>query len=497
MPEQCGKGKIRRFYRALFCARGIIAVSCFAIFLWAYSRPRSFCNDFAGYLLNFQFSARAVGVGATAGAVLIFLMAAFAAGRIFCSAFCPMGALQELLWRVSGALKISRGKYISPRKIRYIVPLVSAAGIIAVVRAMFIIPDPISNFGRGILGISLVLEGVITPQVLASVAFFLVIASAAFWRGRRFCDWCPVGTVLGFASFVAPMRLALDSHGCVSCGLCEKSCPMNCVDASGKKIDSDRCVLCMGCASVCPGEFIRFGRRGSPAPDGRRRNFIKRACAFIIGAGYLGGRNMADLARGIDVRAKVSREAASFALPPGALSEEYFSSRCVACQMCVKSCPVGIIRADDAPQPVVVYGTDYCQFNCVECGKVCPTNAITRLDVETKRVTRIGLSRLTLSRCVVVTKLQACGACAEVCPTHALRMERYEGNPGLTIPVFDKDYCIGCGACLCVCPADPTAFGMTGVSPQIPTLGMRTAAYDEGDEDGGVRPMTSDDDFPF
>jgi ferredoxin len=144
---------------------------------------------------------------------------------------------------------------------------------------------------------------------------------------------------------------------------------------------------------------------------------------------------------------------------------------------------------------MVVYGAGYCQFNCVECGKVCPTNAITRLDVGAKRVTRIGVSSLTLARCVVATKRQACGACAEVCPTHALRMAPYGGNPGLTIPVFDEDYCIGCGACLCVCPADPTAFGMKGVSPQILTPGIRPA--DEDDSGGGAKPMTSADDFPF
>jgi ferredoxin len=170
----------------------------------------------------------------------------------------------------------------------------------------------------------------------------------------------------------------------------------------------------------------------------------------------------------------------------------------VACQACLHACPVGIIRASGAPQPLVEYGLgEYCQFNCAECGKVCPTNAITRLDVETKRRTRIALSRFTLPKCVVVTKSQACGACAEVCPTHALSMVRFEGHPGLTIPSFEEEYCIGCGACLAVCPADPPAFGIEGVSVQSLTPGLREVTEETEPGESSAPPMTADDDFPF
>jgi ferredoxin-type protein NapF len=181
-------------------------------------------------------------------------------------------------------------------------------------------------------------------------------------------------------------------------------------------------------------------------------------------------------------------------MPPGAGDAENFLSRCVGCGACAVACPVGVIRLTSQARPGLVYGKDYCQYNCVECGKICPTNAIARLDVETKRKTRVGLSNLTLSRCVVATKNQACGACAEVCPTHAIIMVNYDNGPGLTIPSFDEEYCIGCGACLCVCPAEPSAFYVRGVPAQIVTLGIR---QEREDTDGGAKPMTVDDDFPF
>jgi ferredoxin len=439
--------------------------------------------------MNWQFSARAVGVGITGGAVALFFTMSLIAGRVFCSAFCPMGTIQEFLWRASAKLGAARKKYVKPWKARYLVAAMAGGGIIFSVAPLFYLMDPIANFGRGAASFALLAGGEDVPVIFAFVFLVILIFSCA--RGRRFCDWCPAGTVMGFASSVSFFGLKLDGDGCVSCGVCERACPMNCADAGGKKIDRERCVLCMGCAASCPGSFISFGRTvTAPSRDGRR-NFMKNACKVIMGIGYVAGRNVRTfmLSNGI-----IAARAGSPAIaPPGAISAENFLSRCVGCAACAAVCPVGVIRLTRKSHPSLVYGRDYCQYSCVECGKVCPTDAITRLDVETKRRTRVALSSLTLSRCVVVTKNQACGACAEVCPTHALSMLSYDNVPGLTIPSFDGEYCIGCGACLCVCPADPAAFGVRGVPVQTLTPGVRRLREDAG----GVKPMTADDDFPF
>ncbi|MDR1966074.1 MAG: 4Fe-4S binding protein [Synergistaceae bacterium] len=450
-------------------------------------------SDAFGDMMNWQFSARAVGVGATGGAVVLFLALAAVFGRVFCSAFCPMGALQEFVWRISAKLKISRTKYISVRGWRCVAVLsLAAAGLLAAVPPFFILLDPISNFGRGITSLTLLLRGERAPGLIAVCLMFLAILLCACLWGRRFCDWCPAGMTLGIVSSVAPLALRLDKARCVSCGVCERACPMNCADASNKKIDRERCVLCMACAASCPGSFIGYGRAEGLVCAGRR-SFIRNGINFLLAAAYVGARNVRDALRHSD---EAMAGSGSLILPPGAGAEDEFASRCVACQACVHACPVGIISAVKSPQPRIVYGADYCQFSCVECGKVCPTNAIARLDVETKRRTRIALSSLTLSRCLVVAKNQACGACAEVCPTHALVMVPYEGGAGLTVPNFDKEYCIGCGACFCVCPAEPVAFEIRGESVQGITPGMRAISEDAADAPG-PKPMTAEDDFPF
>jgi ferredoxin len=162
---------------------------------------------------------------------------------------------------------------------------------------------------------------------------------------------------------------------------------------------------------------------------------------------------------------------------------------------CIAACPVHIIKSKQSPHPLVFYGDEFCQYNCVECGRVCPAGAIRKISAEEKRRTRIGMSSLDFQKCVVALNKESCGACAEVCPTHAVRMVPYrESNiPGLTKPDFDGAYCIGCGACFAVCPAAPKAFVMTGVREQILTPGTRPAE-DDGENLPEIPPA---DDFPF
>jgi ferredoxin len=113
--------------------------------------------------------------------------------------------------------------------------------------------------------------------------------------------------------------------------------------------------------------------------------------------------------------------------------------------------------------------------------------------MEEKQRTRIALSSLIFENCVVKTKGEACGACAEVCPSHAVRMTPWPESPipRLTRPVFDEAYCIGCGACLVACPAGPSAFIMSAVAIQSLTPGMRP-----GGDEGGIL-FNPAEAFPF
>ena len=53
------------------------------------------------------------------------------------------------------------------------------------------------------------------------------------------------------------LRLKLDKEKCVSCGKCEKICPMGV--AVTRDPNSAECIRCGACVRACPAGALRFG----------------------------------------------------------------------------------------------------------------------------------------------------------------------------------------------------------------------------------------------
>ncbi|GHT55785.1 ferredoxin [Spirochaetia bacterium] len=498
--------------KALAIIRFLIALAVLALFVYAYLSHRLDSKGILALLVKGQFSATLYGVG-IAGIVLVILVLTLIFGRLYCSVLCPLGTVQELFWRMGKLLreKLSRGKpsaaprvfrrgYAAPPKVRYVIPLLVAAGVVFSFAPLMVLFDPISTFGRGMGALRSLLSGGAAVWMLELAVPLMLIVIVALLRGRAFCSWCPVGVTLGLFSSAAPLGMKV-SATCVSCGLCEKKCPAGCIDSKAKRIDSERCVLCFSCTAVCPTGSAAYGVRGRATVSGEaRRIFLKGAgkASLVCGAAYLLGPSLKLFSRPVNVAiANLSEGETLPILPPGAKNLIHFTSRCIVCHACVAACPANIITAKDDPHPHLDYygaATAACQFNCIECGRVCPTKAITRLSVDEKHRTRIALSTLYFERCVVKTRHESCGACAEVCPTGALTMVAYSesGIPFLTRPIYDEKYCIGCGACLAACPAEPRAFTLAAVREQSLTVGSRPL-----EEAGDELRVESSDDFPF
>lgn len=83
------------------------------------------------------------------------------------------------------------------------------------------------------------------------------------------------------------------------------------------------------------------------------------------------------------------------------------------------------------------------------CPDVCPTGA---LEPVAKENVNMGEAVVDTDTCYAFQGI-LCRACVDICPFQGTAIAQ---NAALE-PVIDPEYCVGCGMCVPVCPADPEA----------------------------------------
>lgn len=493
--------KLARFARIVVALAILIAAS------YGFLAAGKVADSLSGIVASWQLAPaidRAIGsgiAGLTLGGCLSCVMAvallvlSALLGRWYCSALCPLGTLQDLA-------SLAKGRKRSFRKpqhpLRISVMAIFAVFIAAGATNLASWVEPWSLFGRLFAHD---LEPLLrsarhedSPElnwiaIAAPAVAVLAILVGSFFSGRWFCgNACPVGSVLGALNAIAPFRVRLDPDACVSCGACAAVCRASCIDAREKRLDSTRCVNCLACIGSCPKKALGywpsrknreldFKKHPEKSAKKENENGISRS-QFLAAAG-------SGLAAISLLVFPVSAHAATVAignrkedppstpvLPPGARSRGLFLSTCLACGLCIDRCPskvlqpaLGQLGLRGFMVPRLDHSISYCQFDCKACIDVCPSGALEKLGIERKRLAKIGDATLVRSRCVVFTQGTKCGACAEHCPTGAVRM--VVGKTGLPEPVFTSSICIGCGACHHACPVRPDrAISVSGLEVQ-------------------------------
>jgi 4Fe-4S ferredoxin len=211
--------------------------------------------------------------------------------------------------------------------------------------------------------------------------------------------------------------------GCIGCQVCALVCPQEAIEFRPGlvdkgtliqdptvDIDPDKCNFCGECVVLCPVNALHITVNGEPEVPVLQYEAFPNLIKEISADG-----------------ARLLPEAAT---------------------VCEASCPTEVIRVqverDDAGEAIRVRGiqVDECAnresagcIYCQQCQVAFP---------EVFAVTKpwAGRVRLDITRCP-----EGCRACADICPTDALRVKQG------TVAV-DERSCLYCGACQQVCPVE-------------------------------------------
>jgi len=452
--------------------RKAIAISMLLAFLFLFSRFDSFA-DLTSFLVGPQFLAAIIAGGTILALATIILT--LLTGRIYCSIICPLGLLQDFF----GRLNHWKGKanfctlpdfFRTHMAAATIMLSLAAAGFTSILvmaepfslagRILSNIWQPLSSrlmwlAGSAFTGVNWLNKARSNPVEIATLIPTLVFAIVLFllvkkW-GRIYCNLiCPVGALLRLVSGFSIFKLRLQQEHCTTCGQCVRSCKAGCIDLTTKSLDFSRCVMCMNCISACNFSAIEFA---SPYLQ-TKKDFSPQRRALISSTVSAVAINL------LPALVKATNEPRNRILPPGSGNVKDFSQKCISCHLCISACPSSVISPTNdgfhygsIAQPELKFNYGMCEQTCNLCTNICPTGAISPVSLEEKKTLKIAEVEYIKSLCVVETDGKDCGACAEHCPTKAVRMVPYKN--GLMIPEVTPDICVGCGSCEHICPVRP------------------------------------------
>lgn len=184
-----------------------------------------------------------------------FVAMALLAKKSFCSWLCPVGTLEEGLWKTGRRIfgrnfRMWRWLDVTLRFAKYVLLLFFAKLILVDMPAMALhgfLKSPYWAIAdvkmlHFFTGMSLTALIVIAALALLSMLY------KNFW-----CRYlCPYGALLGLFSLFSPLKIRREADACSSCGGCSRTCPAG-IDVMRKSaVRSVECTACLTCVANCP-----------------------------------------------------------------------------------------------------------------------------------------------------------------------------------------------------------------------------------------------------
>lgn len=395
----------------------------------------AFCGKFYGvHIFDIQLVALTQNALLNTSLGLLILLTALLVitlifGRVYCSALCPLGILQELLMLIFIPIKkiLKKNEPFVQKHygFSYILAAVCFGGLLGGTAVIIRHFDPYSVLGNAVgLGVY-------------GIIFIVLLAILVFFKNRFFCtNICPIGAILGWISRCSMFKIRINPDICVRCAKCAQKCPTGSIDFKNSSVNNETCIKCFDCLGSCHRSALTYGlkKNDDTAFDMGRREFLVKSGSFLLLA--LAFR------AGLTYTKRVGQKFKKALLPAGAGSTKEFANHCLNCNLCVQNCPMKIIKKANREFPVVHldYSKNHCDYNCHKCSEICPSGALKPLTLKQKQRTQIGTAHIDTSVCV------KCGLCVMECPRQII--SKKAGHH----PIVNAKECIGCGACQNACP---------------------------------------------
>ncbi len=198
---------------------------------------------------------------------VIGILAIFALtlARTICGFLCPVGLVQELLYKIrTPKLKknrvtriLSYFKYVLLVVLVIIIPLVYAHRDVPLPGfCKYICPAGTLGGAIGLLvnPKNAAMFGMLGGQFAWKFSLLIVFIAASIFIFRFFCRFfCPLGAIYGFFNRIALLGVKVDKEKCTDCGKCVSVCKMDI-----KRVGDHECINCGACIPACPTKAIRW-----------------------------------------------------------------------------------------------------------------------------------------------------------------------------------------------------------------------------------------------
>ena len=190
-------------------------------------------------------------------------------GRFICGYVCPMGLLQDLLYKIKTLKLKARFKYA--RYIKYVLL------VLFVLLLPFLVRHELSGLGETWFCKYICPSGMIfgaVPLLAVNEALRNMAGMLFIWKSaltvcllivsvpvyRFFCRvLCPLGAIYALLNPIALLKMRCEKEKCNSCGDCKEACNLK-LDPSAKP-NAPECVRCGDCLKACSSKALRYGVR--------------------------------------------------------------------------------------------------------------------------------------------------------------------------------------------------------------------------------------------